>query len=834
MNHYIGIDLGTTNSAICSFDGSDTRIWKNTEQHDVTPSAILFLQRGNKYLGERAYNTAPWQHEGAAVLFKRVMGTSTPINIPALGVTMTPEQCSAEILKLLFGYLQEEIRNDPQTGTVITVPAAFNQMQKDATRQAAEMAGIGNVALMQEPVAAVMSIMRKRKTDGMFLVYDLGGGTLDIAIAESLNGRVNLLANGGIAMCGGRDFDRLVMDNIVKPWLFDNFDLPSDFSANDQFVKHRRIALWAIEKAKIGLSSNENTSIFLSDEEMRCTDMSGDDMFLDIPISRSDFDQLISSKLSDSLDAARFTLQKAGLSSHDLENIVFIGGPTNYKPLRDKIAFELGIPGSMEVNPMTAVAEGASIYAESIDWTTESRTRKDTRAKMSPTSLLNVSLNYQARTTDTKALITIQLSGSIPIGSEFQIDSFDTGWTSGRLPLKQESKLEVILTKSGSNVFKVYVFGSQGRPISLDNDTITITKTAATIDAIPASHSISVEALDSLGGSQSLEYLVKAGDSLPKKGKKTFIAAEALKAGSLESINFKLWEGEIENPISDNRSIGVFKIMGTDFSEGVIPAGAILEFEYMVDDACNISVAVSIPIISCTFNPSKRNLYSRQEGQINYSDEDTITVVIEDAENTLERIDSLSAKIDDLRLEQAREKLAQVLSLELDNCDAETTQEASENVLSAKKLIDEVRRTNLKEIRQIDLDLTREFFREHVKQYALPSEITVVDNLVKTAQQSINLNDKKFEQLLTKLKGKNYEILWRQDWFIVEQFKIFANRVYHSKDKLRYIELSKQGQQYMRDGNIEQLRQVVIKLIMLRIGGSSDQAIFDPTNIVRG
>ena len=179
MKNYIGIDLGTTNSAICSYNGSETRIWKSPDQTDVTPSAILIDRRGNKYLGFQAYNAAPWQQDNAALLFKRIMGTSTPVQLPAVNLTMTPEECSSEILKLLFGYLPEEMRNDPDVGTVITVPAAFNQMQKDATMQAAQMAGIGKVALMQEPVAAVMSVMRARNTDGMFLIFDLGGGTLD-------------------------------------------------------------------------------------------------------------------------------------------------------------------------------------------------------------------------------------------------------------------------------------------------------------------------------------------------------------------------------------------------------------------------------------------------------------------------------------------------------------------------------------------------------------------------------------------------------------------------------------------------------------------------------
>jgi molecular chaperone DnaK len=124
-------------------------------------------------------------------------------------------------------------------------------------------AGLGRVALMQEPVAAVMSVMRQRKNDGVFVVYDLGGGTLDIAIAESIAGRVNLLAHGGIAMCGGRDFDRILFDNVVKPWLLENFDLPEDLAANPQFKSLLRMATWAAEKAKIELSQKEEAVVSL-------------------------------------------------------------------------------------------------------------------------------------------------------------------------------------------------------------------------------------------------------------------------------------------------------------------------------------------------------------------------------------------------------------------------------------------------------------------------------------------------------------------------------------------------------------------------------------------
>jgi len=292
MKNFIGIDLGTTNSAICSYNGSEIRIWKSPEQNDVTPSAI-FIDKRSKYIGERAYNLAPYNKDNSAKLFKRLMGTNTAIHFSALNISKLPEECSAEILQVLFGYLSEEIRNDPETGTVITVPAAFNQMQKDATMQAAAMAGIGKVALMQEPVAAVMSVMKARQTDGMFLIYDLGGGTLDVAIAESIGGKVNLLAHGGLTMCGGRDFDRVLVDQVVRPWLFEHFYLPDDFSVNPNFRQLLSLAEWATERAKIELSAREETMISLAETEISARDLKGNEIYLDIPLQRSAYDALM-------------------------------------------------------------------------------------------------------------------------------------------------------------------------------------------------------------------------------------------------------------------------------------------------------------------------------------------------------------------------------------------------------------------------------------------------------------------------------------------------------------------------------------------------------------
>lgn len=827
---YIGIDLGTTNSAICSYDGETVRLYKSPEQHDVTPSAIFIDKRGNKYIGSRAYNNAARNPDNAATLFKRVMGTSTPIKLSAVNLTMTPEECSAEVLRALYGYLPEDIVKSDEIGVVITVPAAFNQMQKDATLAAAYAAGLGRVALMQEPVAAVMSVMRQRKNDGVFVVYDLGGGTLDIAVAESISGRVTLLAHGGIAMCGGRDFDRVLFDNIVKPWLQENFDLPEDWVINPQFKSLLRMATWATEKAKIELSQREEAVVSLPETELGVRDNSGEEIYVDITIDRKRYDALIQTKVEESIVSARETLEKAGLTPHDVERVVFVGGPTQYKPLRDKVAFELGIAPSTDVNPMTAVAEGAAVFAESIDWSSQGRGRKSARGAISAGGTLDLTFNYIARTPDTKAKIVAKLGSVAVAGVEFQIDSLDTGWSSGRMTLRDGASIELNLSKPGENTFKVFVFDSNGSPVSLREDKIVIARTAASIDAIPASHSVGVEAREKVGGRVSLDFLVREGDQLPKKGKKIFKAAESLKAGSAGSIKFKLWEGDISDSINDNRFIGMFEIKGTDFDEGIIAAGAELICEYEVHDSGNIVLEVSVPTISGSFE-SGRNFYSSQEAKVDYTNQ--AKNIREQSELTLQRLNEMASKVDDPRLEQARDKLKQTSAIKIDEADPETAKQAMDQVQEAKRLLALTRKEHLKEIRQLELDKVVDFFDRLVRPQAKPAESVPFDNLVKTAQRAIDNNSGDFESHLDDLRSRSFMILWRQDWFVIERFKWLAEDTYLFPDASEHSQLVSAGTVALKTNDIDSLRAVVANLDSIRIGTGGYDEMIAGANIVR-
>lgn len=827
MRYYIGIDLGTTNSAICSYDGKNVRIWKSPEQNDVTPSAIYVDKRGNKYYGSKAYNQAPYNPNNSATLFKRFMGTSTKIELEASNLTLTPEECSAEILKVLYGYLPEEIRNDPETATVITVPAAFNQMKKDATLQAAKLAGIGKVALMQEPVAAIMSVMRSSKQEGIFLVYDLGGGTFDVSIAENINGKVNLLAHGGIEMCGGRDIDRMVFNQIVVPWLKDNFTLPDDLLVNRKYKTFCRVAQWATERAKIELSAMESSTIALSEGEARTTDEDGNELYIDIDITRNDVDGIIANLIAETVEATRETLTKAGLTSNDLERIVFVGGPTNYKPLRDKVAFALSLPADIDVNPMTAVAEGASIFAESIDWSTESHNRKSTNKVVNTT--IDLTFKFTARTSSDSAKVMCVLGKNLN-GYTIQFTSLDTGWSSGNAALKKNLMIDLPLSQNGENRFAVKVFDEFGHEKSIGTSEIIITKTLATIGAIPASHSIGVEVVDKLGGVPVLEFLVNEGDALPKKGTITFKAGQTLKAGSNDSINIKLWEGNIQSPITDNRFIGVLKITGTNIDSGVVPTGADIECEYEMSDSGTINLEASIPCIGASFG--NHNFYSRQEGQLDLTDVDSIA---EQGRSVIERIDSMAEKVDDPQLESARKKAEMAANIDSQEaCDPEDVQKANNELLEAKKLINRTRQDNLKVLRQMDLDSCVQFFDEVVRQFAKPAEEHSFDSLVRTAQRSIDRNDADFDNILDNLKTKNTIILLRQDWFIVDWYQRATSTTSNYLDQARFRELKRMGDQALANDDIDQLRSVLFELLSIQIHSDSGEGMFDIANIVKG
>jgi molecular chaperone DnaK len=378
---YLGVDLGTTNSAIAGHTQAGVRIFKTAEGADVLPSAIYIDRRGHRFYGQKAYDQAVLSPHNTAHGFKRLMGTSTPLAFVDCGLSLTPEECSAEILQQLLAQAYPESGEREVSGAIITIPAAFNQMQSEATLRAADAAGLDKIGLLQEPVAAAMAAMMKtEKKSGQFLVYDLGGGTFDLALVQALNGEISILDHEGINMLGGRDFDKAIVNAIVRPWLLANFDLPADLQKHSRYQRVIRIVQVAAEKAKIAISTKESEIIHAADDEIRVQDESGADIYLGVELTRCELEALVVQQIDETIALARKVLDQNGYGHDDIDRVVFIGGPTKMPLIRERVPQQLGIPGDCSIDPMTAVALGAAIFAESRTWTGAGSIRKPSRA----------------------------------------------------------------------------------------------------------------------------------------------------------------------------------------------------------------------------------------------------------------------------------------------------------------------------------------------------------------------------------------------------------------------------------------------------------------------
>ncbi|MBR0397124.1 MAG: Hsp70 family protein [Eubacterium sp.] len=850
MRHYIGIDLGTTNSAVCSFDGREARIWKSPEQADVTPSAIYIDGKGHRFYGRKAFTMASHHEENAAMLFKRYMGTGKVFTFAASGISMTPVECSAELLRVLYGYLPEEIRSDPETVTVITVPSAFNQMKKDATLEAAELAGIGQTALMQEPVAAVMSVLKQDAEEKLFLIYDLGGGTFDISVAQHIDGHVSILAQGGREMCGGRDLDRRIYRKKVLPWLKERFVLPDDPDADPVFLEMKRTALFAVEEAKIALSASESpVDLWIGEEEFRAKDLNGTEMYLDLTISRDDLADVIEEMAEETSALARETMLCAGVTSAQVDQIIFIGGPTMYAPLREQVCRKLEIEKGVAVNPMTAVAEGAAVYAEMIDWENplhrrktdiaeltdqqpaltgtqtgrqkgdeageaEPDARKDAEAGEPADRMPRAAVRYENRTAKRQGKIAVILpegeSGDVRIFSqEKDTDPKSDGYDSGRVHVKDRAILHVPLPQPGTWRFCLEVFRTEEAEPFL-KQLLEITRTLAVVDAIPASYSIAVKALDKPGGIPLPVYLVRANEPLPKSGSVTFRAAEQLVGGSSGALSFSLWEGEIADPVDDNRYIGSYRIPGAAVSGGTIPAGAEIVCDYEMNEAGNLRLGVSVPCIGLRMQD--RNFYSRAEGQIDLNDTHTI---VEEVNKLLIRTAGMKRGIIDRELDEIRRVLMEIRTAVSHTADQETVAEEQSRLTDCIRRVAGLQQRYANVIRSRDLKQAADEFKLEADR-ATESEKAAFDNLVELAKYSIDMGSSDFDAQLESMKQIISGIRWRRDDVVIGTFLVLSASSAGYTDKAVFDRLTAEGNTCLENKDMDGLRRVIHKLAEIR------------------
>jgi molecular chaperone DnaK len=240
---------------------------------------------------------------------------------------------------------------------------------------------------------------------------------------------------------------------------------------------------------------------------------------------------------------------------------------------------------------------------------------------------------------------------------------------------------------------------------------------------------------------------------------------------------------------------------------------------------------VSIPSISGSFH-SGRNFYSRQEGQIDFSQ--AAKLIAEDRATTLKRLDDMSCTIEDERLQQAREKLNRAGGVPTDESDPEVAKHAMDDIQEAKRLLALARKAHLKTIRQLELEKVADFFNQSIRQYARPSEESTFDNLIKTSQRAVGQPNGDFEAHLDLLREMNLMILWRQDWFIIDRFKALTEAVHLFPDARQHAQLVSAGNEALQANDMDKVRQILVQLHATRVSSSSDDEVMAGTNILAG
>ncbi len=351
MGKVLGIDLGTTNSAVAALIGSEPEIIANAEGSRVTPSVVAFTKDGQRLVGQVAKRQAVTNPERTIVSIKREMGTDHKVKID--DKEYTPQEVSAMVLQKLKAdaesYLGENV-----TQAVITVPAYFTDSQRQATKDAGTIAGLEVLRIINEPTAAALAYgLDKKGEDQKILVFDLGGGTFDVSVLELGDDVVEVKASSGNNRLGGDDFDQRIVDYIAEEFKKDQgIDLRQDKMALQRLIE-------AAEKAKVELSSVTTTDINLP----FVTATQDGPKHLNITLTRAKFDELTGDLIEKTMKPTRQALSDADLSTEEIDRIILVGGSTRIPAVQDAIRNLLGKEPHKGVNPDEVVAMGAAYQA---------------------------------------------------------------------------------------------------------------------------------------------------------------------------------------------------------------------------------------------------------------------------------------------------------------------------------------------------------------------------------------------------------------------------------------------------------------------------------------
>ncbi|CAA9202877.1 Chaperone protein DnaK [Flavobacterium bizetiae] len=601
-----GIDLGTTNSAIAKFIKGEVIIFSNPQDYgrNTLPSVVSY-KKDKITVGNKAKEFLEKDPKSVVGVFKRKMGTSESFKIKSINESKTPIELSAQVLKELKTFVNT---GDNLDAVVITIPASFDTIQSNATKEAGIQAGFKQVVLLQEPIAASLAYANMKKEremqEGQWLVYDLGGGTFDVALIKIKDGEMKVLDHEGNNFLGGADFDNMIVEKLVIPKICEKFNfsnLEDDMkSASGKLNAKYYVLLRRAEEAKITLSSKTSAEIIVDGFE----DEDGNEVDMEIVITRSEFNELIRPNIDGTIKMIKQILTRNSLKPIDLQFTLMVGGSTYIPYVRSHVEEVLQIPANCEIDPTTAVAIGAAYYSATKPKEIE---KTGTKAKTS----ISIKTSYNKASKEKDELFSARITGSTDSLS-YRITRQDGGFDSGIKKLTERISEDLPLVDGAFNFFSLVVYDSQNNIIETDIEPIGINSGfGISGQPIPEDICLEVDDYDNPGKTR-LQLVFQKNTILPSKKTLSYPLNKTIIKGSEdEVIRVNILEGSHLALPEANKGIGFMQITGKNLSRDV-SKGSDIEITITISESRDLTISAYLNMadqeFKQTFNPKERHI----------------------------------------------------------------------------------------------------------------------------------------------------------------------------------------------------------------------------------
>jgi molecular chaperone DnaK len=753
-----GIDLGTTNSCIALQQGAEVEIIRNNEGFEYTPSAVAVDRKGRLHVGRRAKEQVEADPDNAAIEFKLQMGTAVEKVFQRFGQRFRPEELSAEVLKALVGDVRQRTGEEVRAA-VITVPAAFEMPQCEATRKAAELAGLTFSPLLQEPVAAALAYGFQGNSDrALWLVYDLGGGTFDAAVIQMRDGMFRVVNHGGDNHLGGKLLDWAIVDELLVPAVGRVYDLTDFRRGNPRWRAAFAKLKWAAEQAKIRVSRDASAEI--------CVEFPGEHgetIQLDYDLKKEEVERLLEPVVLRSLNICKKVLAEKNLTADKIEKVVLVGGPTLTPYLRQRLTDPqdgLGIPLDFRLDPMTVVARGAALFAG-----TQRLESPGPAAIQSGQYALE--LEYRPVGSDPEPLVggkVVAQAGEDLSG--FTIEFVDAGARpprrSGKIALSAAGAFMTTLwaTAGRATVFDIELCDAAGRKRETVPDRLTYTLGIETSD-LPLIHSLGVAMANN-----EMDVLIAKGTPLPTRKRVVHKLARPLRRGQAgDLIRIPVVEGENQRRADRNRLIGNLEIAAAQLKRDV-PAGSEIEISIAIDASRLLTTRAYIPLLDEEF-----------EGVIKFAKTAPDLAVLERAvareKDRLTEVRVKALTIEDVRAQEAlewidREQMVHDVEAALAAAqgDRDAADKCQNRLLDLKGAIDEVEDALEWPALVAEAEQELESLREIVREYGTGADRTRTAALERETRQTIQNRDPELlRRKVKEVSGLRFRILCEQPGF---------------------------------------------------------------------